>query len=59
MNSADVILHDNMRLAEATALAVKTARDLVIDRDGQIKLVPQVLPGMHRIAVRDKQLVAA
>ena len=59
MNSADVILLDDMRLADAAALAIKTARPLVIDRDGHAKLVPQVLPGMVRIATVDKQLAAA
>ena len=59
MKTATVILHDHMRVIDAAALSLRTGQPLVIDRDGQVKLVPQVLPGMQRIAVLDKQAVAA
>ena len=49
---------DEATLYSAACLARTRHLHLVIDRDGQARLTPLVLPGMQKIAVLDKQFAA-
>lgn len=50
-----VTLPDTATVLEAARQAAAGHLHLVIDRDGQTKLTPILLPGMQKIAVHNKQ----
>lgn len=52
------ILPDEMLLHDAAQMAVAQHLHLVITRQGTVVLTPILLPGMQKIAVRDKSLLA-
>ena len=58
MSAANVcaqILHDDTTLDQAARQASAQHLHLVITRRGQVVITPQLLPGMVKIGVRDKQ----
>jgi len=50
------VVPDEATLYDVAREAVASHLHLVIDRDGQAKLTPILLPGMVKIAVLDKSL---
>ncbi len=52
-----VTLPDSATLYDAARQAAAAHLHLVIDRDGETKLTPLILPGMQEIAVLDKAML--
>ena len=50
-----ITIPDEATVLEAARQAAASHLHLVIDRDGQVKLTPIMLPGMQKIAVHNKQ----
>lgn len=50
-----ITLPNEATVLEAARQAAASHLHLVIDRDGQTKLTPILMPGMQKIAVHNKQ----